>query len=1011
MQNNDVELIQSVLSGDEDAFAELVNKHKKAVHALAWRVIGDFHIAEDITQDTFLIVYQRLHTLKDPNQFLGWLYVITRRRCYAWLRKRRIHTQPLEDAETTMIGKDVYSQHVADERANTAIDVQREVVKKLLAKLKESERTVMTLHYLGEMKVEEISKFLGVSVGTIKSRLQRARKRLQKEETMIREALEHFQLSPNLTDNIMQEVSRLKPTPTPTASKPLLPWAITASSAILIVLLLGIGSQNLDRFQQPYSLDAQAETTVELVEALVVLNLDEEPDVKNQIGSQNQIGEGENNGQKQNEILLAEAQTDGEDISVPKKEWIQENGPVGHGHLLTHFPTHEGEIYIVYNEGRDYKLYKLPVGKTEFQYISDITSNPDTFFDSVFMAKWNNTLYFVGSADELNELFASSDDGVTWDSIGRCPEGWVVGFEAMNDTFYLALENEIFVSEDIGKTWNVVDKGLTGEVNTLKVIHNTLFAVTSTGLYHIDGDSWQRLQFPIVEAKAVISFTGTEDNLYVLTTWDWENVGPQNRTWWLFRSTDKGQSWTDITPTNALPIMGSEPFEDLPQATLVAVKNTVLLIGWSGAAVVRSVNNGDTWTVEKTSNIPLMPYSVDRAVAVDENTFYLQGLSGMYRSIDGGISWTRFSPKLKGSIIDVISVNTGKVRNTSNSLYAMFTGGMNDTWVFKSGDNGKSWHVVNPEIQTQERIPSFTRMVESGGVLYAKRRGPTNWAITGVSQISEDRNMLVPIKGMPVFSSSTLSHLLITTKRGPNFDLSYDAFAEQLQKSCAGATQFFKQLARTNQRDGDPVFNFGLRGSGLRGALAVSGDTFYMEHNYKLFRWEPGDTEWYDTGQEETVRLTWNIIDKDLKLAVSGDTVYAGKRDGNLVVSLDKGNNWIDLTSALPFPVKTFNDIVIVDTKVIIATDAGVAASDRGNNWGVITDSEGTNLVMEHLAIDGKTLYGVNKNSGIYRLENDRWNQIVSEIPEMITSLAVAGNTLYVGTQDQGMLHYNLNDE
>ena len=63
MKNNDVELIQSVLDGGENAFAELVNKHKKAVHALAWRVIGDFHIAEDITQDTFLIVYQRLHTL------------------------------------------------------------------------------------------------------------------------------------------------------------------------------------------------------------------------------------------------------------------------------------------------------------------------------------------------------------------------------------------------------------------------------------------------------------------------------------------------------------------------------------------------------------------------------------------------------------------------------------------------------------------------------------------------------------------------------------------------------------------------------------------------------------------------------------------------------------------------------------------------------------------------------------------------------------------------------------
>ena len=69
-----------------------------------------------------------------------------------------------------MTQRDTYSQHVRDDRANSVAQTQREVVKKLLAKLKESERTVMTLHYLGEMKIEEISRFLGVSVSTIKTR-------------------------------------------------------------------------------------------------------------------------------------------------------------------------------------------------------------------------------------------------------------------------------------------------------------------------------------------------------------------------------------------------------------------------------------------------------------------------------------------------------------------------------------------------------------------------------------------------------------------------------------------------------------------------------------------------------------------------------------------------------------------------------------------------------------------------------------------------------------------------
>ena len=90
MRNDNIELIQRILEGDDAAFACLVRKYQKRVHALAWRKIGDFHIAEDITQETFLKVYRELATLKNPSQFSGWLYVITNRCCLAWLRKKRI---------------------------------------------------------------------------------------------------------------------------------------------------------------------------------------------------------------------------------------------------------------------------------------------------------------------------------------------------------------------------------------------------------------------------------------------------------------------------------------------------------------------------------------------------------------------------------------------------------------------------------------------------------------------------------------------------------------------------------------------------------------------------------------------------------------------------------------------------------------------------------------------------------------------------------------------------------
>ena len=294
MKNTDVELIQRVLDGDDTAFTELVEKYRKSVHALAWRKIQDFHIAEDITQETFLIAYQKLSTLKASQSFAGWLYVIAVNRCNLWFRKKRLKTQSLENTDSEELEEITYSNYVIEEKERESVETRREVVKKLLAKLQESDRTVITLYYLGGMTYEEISKFLGVSVSAIKNRLYRARQHLKKEEPMIREALENYQITPYLTENIMQEISHLKPTPT--GGKPLLPWAVAAASAVLIVLVLGIGSQQLVHFQKPYSLDAQAETTIELVDAPIVLNLNVKPDVQNQIespapmGNSNEIG-------------------------------------------------------------------------------------------------------------------------------------------------------------------------------------------------------------------------------------------------------------------------------------------------------------------------------------------------------------------------------------------------------------------------------------------------------------------------------------------------------------------------------------------------------------------------------------------------------------------------------------------------------------------------------------------------------------------------------------------------
>ena len=283
-RDDDVQLIQRILSGDDVAFSILVEKYQKSVHALVWRKIGDFHYAEDVTQDTFLQVYKKLPTLRDPHQFAGWLYVIANRRCLNWLRKQKSAIQSLEDIRVDEVEKLSYTHYVSEHREAETEERRREVVKKLLEKLPESERTVMTLFYLGEMTMKEISKFLGVSIKTISSRLSRARKRLrEKEEALVQEVLGSVQISANLTQSIMQQVADLKLTP-PSPAKPLLPWAAFGAAAVLLLFFIGLSNQHLTRFQKPYSFEADSEPTIEIVDVPIVLKTDAKPALRNQIG-------------------------------------------------------------------------------------------------------------------------------------------------------------------------------------------------------------------------------------------------------------------------------------------------------------------------------------------------------------------------------------------------------------------------------------------------------------------------------------------------------------------------------------------------------------------------------------------------------------------------------------------------------------------------------------------------------------------------------------------------------
>ena len=309
--------------------------------------------------------------------------------------------ESLDTADSNEVDKVSYSQYVAEKQEAEADETRREVVKELLEKLPESERTVMTLHYLGEMTIKAISEFLGVSQNTVKSRLSRARNRLRKED-VIQQNLASFQLPNQLTENIVQEISRITPI-APTTSKPMVPWAALGAAAVLVILMFGVSSQYLARFQKPYSFEAESEPTIEIVDTPIILDIVSKPAVRSQFGRTDNPGESSSAGTKISDTTSASV-TSEDSAKFSTAQWMQGYGPPA-GHVRDIFAAPNGTLYTVAKTG----MYRLSAGATEWTRIS--TSVPMSA-SLMPMVENQGVLYIVS----VDEIFVSTDDGKTWNS-------------------------------------------------------------------------------------------------------------------------------------------------------------------------------------------------------------------------------------------------------------------------------------------------------------------------------------------------------------------------------------------------------------------------------------------------------------------------------------------------------------------------------------------------------------------------------------------------------------------
>ena len=553
MEENSIQLIQRTLDGEERAFSILVQKYQKRIHALVWQKIGDYHIAEDITQETFLKAYNKLATLKNHKQFDGWLYVIASRLCINWIKRNKTSVQSIEDTPVEEIEKSFYEHHDSEQRKMENTMHNRSIVKKLLAKLPENERAVLTYYYLGEMTTQEISKLLGVSVNTIKSSLRRARNRLKAEEKLlITETLGGLQLSTDLSESIMRQIGDMKPIPP--VAKPVLPWAAFGTAAMLIMLLLGAMNQYIAHFQKPYNFDALSEPTIEIVDLPISIDIVSKPAVRSKIGRGVTNSSSEGAGTMiPDDVLAANAQEDGLKSSVV--QWTQANGPQGSPRFNI-FATSENNIHAVSKTG----IYRLTKDGTAWMNIN--ANVPISTFQAP-ITEHRGTLYSVNT----NEIFASTDDGETWNRFCSRPNGDAVeliirGNTQENFLMYLALQDEgVFRSADAGRKWISLNDGLTGKrISAVAAVGSSVFIGTNRGLYRLNLGVWDQL--PVDPLKTVHSMAVFENNLYVVTGPDIlspessETNSPDKMSRRIYHSADSGSSWREITPTDKSFVLG-----------------------------------------------------------------------------------------------------------------------------------------------------------------------------------------------------------------------------------------------------------------------------------------------------------------------------------------------------------------------------------------------------------------------------------------------------------------------
>ena len=177
----DEQLIARFQSGDERAYIELVNRYRDRLINFVYPFLGDFEQAEDVVQETMLKLYEKKHYYREIAKFSTWIYTIARNLANTELRKKKRR----KTTNISRMTKDDRQYDIPAVQADLNQNLQNEFIRDrihaAIKELPEHFKTVIILRDIQELSYDDISNIVGVPLGTVKSRINRARLQLQAE--------------------------------------------------------------------------------------------------------------------------------------------------------------------------------------------------------------------------------------------------------------------------------------------------------------------------------------------------------------------------------------------------------------------------------------------------------------------------------------------------------------------------------------------------------------------------------------------------------------------------------------------------------------------------------------------------------------------------------------------------------------------------------------------------------------------------------------------------------------